>query len=126
MVNIIENDRFADYVGIRLVKAEPGYALAELEVSEKHLNGVDMVQGGAIFTLADYAFAAAVNSKTPVTVAVQASISFFKSPRGRLLKAEARELASSRKICGCNVDVFDEDGELVARFSGMGYIKTQA
>jgi acyl-coenzyme A thioesterase PaaI-like protein len=63
LTECIHNDLFAKHVGIRLVETKEGYAKAEMDIHEYHLNGVRMVQGGAIFTLADYAFAAASNSR---------------------------------------------------------------
>lgn len=87
------------------------------------MNAVNTVQGGAIFTLADYAFAAASNSNGFITLGINASISFFKSPKGKKLKAKASEVSSSRKLCCYNVDVFDEFDDLVARFTGNGFIK---
>ena len=40
----VKNDRFAQHVGINLIKIEPDYAKAEMPVTENHLNGVNMVQ----------------------------------------------------------------------------------
>ncbi|MCR4436579.1 MAG: PaaI family thioesterase [Clostridiales bacterium] len=125
MAGFLENDRFAAYVGIKLLKVEPGYAVAQIEINDHHLNGVNIVQGGVLFTLADFAFAAASNSKGSVTLGVNANISFFKSPKGKLLTAEAREISSYKKLCGYSVDIFDEDRDLIARFSGTGYIKRE-
>lgn len=119
----VKNDRFAQHVGINLIKIEPDYAKAEMPVTENHLNGVNMVQGGAIFTLADYAFAAASNARGLTTVGIQANISYFKSPTGKTLFAEATKINSQNKLCSYNVDIFDEDKSLIARFTAMGYIK---
>ena len=55
-------DRFATGIGIELLEVKEGYARARMEVSERHLNAAGVMQGGAIFTLADYAFAACSNS----------------------------------------------------------------
>lgn len=123
LVNYVDKDRFAKHSGIELIKCDTGYALTQMEISDKHLNGADMVHGGAIFALADVAFAVASNSKGFLTVAINVSISYFKAPQGKILTAEATEVTSRRTICGYNVDVFDENKELVARFSGTGYIK---
>jgi acyl-CoA thioesterase len=117
----LENDRFAALAGIKLVRAEPGFAVARMEITENHLNGVNRVQGGAIFTLADFAFAAASNSGGIVTLGINVNISYFKSPKGKVITAEAKEISSGRKICGFNVDIFDEDKVLVARVSALGY-----
>jgi acyl-CoA thioesterase len=123
MIKFTENDKFAAYVGIKLIEVNPGYAVAQLEIADNHMNGVGMVQGGAIFTLADYAFAVASNSKGIVTVGINANISYFKSPQGKLLTAKATEISSHKKLCGYNVDIYDENSDLIARFSGTGYIK---
>lgn len=122
-IRLLKGDRFAEYIGIDLIKAEPGYAAAQMEITDKHMNGVNIVQGGAIFTLADYAFAAASNAKKLLTLGINANISYFKPPKGKVLTAEAVEISSSRRICSYNVDIYDENKDLVARFTGTGYIK---
>ncbi len=124
MTKSIENDRFAAYNGIKLVDIKPGFAVAEMKINENHLNGVDLVHGAAIFSLADYAFAAASNSRGVVTVSVNASISYFKSPKGPRLVAEAKEISSSKRLCSYNINIFDESNELVAQFTGTGYKKS--
>ncbi|QNU65294.1 PaaI family thioesterase [Ruminiclostridium herbifermentans] len=116
-----EKDRFAHYVGIELVKVESGYAVTSLKLEDKHLNGMNSVQGGAIFTLADFAFAAATNSNGLATVGINCSITYFKAPQGKVITAYAKETSAEKKICGCDVEVLDEDGTLVAKFSGTGY-----
>jgi len=123
MLKFVENDRFAKFIGIKLVKVEPGYALVQMEITENHLNGLSSVQGGAIFTLADYAFAAASNSKGFATVSVNANISYFKSPKGKILTAEAKEISASKSLCEYNVNVFDENNTLISRVSSTGFIK---
>jgi len=123
MIKLVGNDKFAAYVGMKIIKIDQGYAVTQMEINENHLNGVNIVQGGVIFTLADYAFAAAANSRGFATLGVNASISYFKSPQGKVLTAEAKEISSSNKLCSYNVDVFDENNDLVARFNGIGYTK---
>ena len=122
-IKFIKNDRFAAYLGIELVEVEDGYAVVKMEITDDHLNGVNTVQGGVIFTLADFAFAAASNAKGLVTVGINANIAYFKPPKGKLLIAEAKEIASSRKLCNYSVDIFDEDKDIIARFNATGYKK---
>lgn len=125
IIKILEKDRFAVENGMKLTKAEPGYAEARMEIQPEHLNGLGTVHGGAIFTLADYAFAGASNAKGLATVSCSSSISFFRPPKGKYIVAKASEVTSSRKLCTYNVDVFDEDDTLVARLTGTGYIKSE-
>jgi acyl-CoA thioesterase len=120
---IVENDSFAQHTGIRLVEARPGYARASLEVEEKHLNGVGFVHGGVIFTLADFAFAAASNEGEPATLGINAAISYIRGPRGRLITAEARKVSATNRLCTYEVGVYDQDGGLAAKMLASGYIK---
>jgi acyl-CoA thioesterase len=120
---IVEKDRFAQYTGIRLVEAKPGYAKASLEVEEKHLNGLGFVQGGVIFTLADFAFAAASNEGGNYTLGINAAISYIKGPKGKIITAEAREISGTNRLCTYEVTVYDQDGGIAARMLSSGYIK---
>ncbi|PYG87549.1 acyl-CoA thioesterase [Ruminiclostridium sufflavum DSM 19573] len=121
IIVFFEKDRFAHYVGIELIKVEPGFAVTQLKLSDRHLNGLGIVQGGAIYTLADFAFAAATNSGGLATVGINCSITYFSSPKGSIITAQAKETSSEKRICGCDVEVLDEDGKLIAKFSGTGY-----
>lgn len=123
LIKNVKDDKFAKYVGIRLIEVGKGFAITELTLSETHLNGVDRVQGGVIFTLADYAFGAASNSHGFSTVGINVNISYFKAPTGKIIRAEAKEISAQNKICGYQVNVLDEDGSLIANFNGLGYRK---
>ena len=74
-----ENDHFATASGMRLVELRPGFAKTSLEVEDRHLNSVGMVHGGAIFTLADFAFGAAVKTGGRVAPAISTNLSFLKA-----------------------------------------------
>jgi acyl-CoA thioesterase len=117
-------DRYARLTGARLVETRRGYARARLKVTDRNMNGLDVAMGGAVFTLADLAFAAASNSGGRIAVAVQVSISFVKPGQGTLT-AEARELARSARFSTCEVRVTDARGELVATFQGLAYLKKE-
>ena len=57
-----KNDLFAENAGVVLLEVREGYSKAKLEIKPEHLNAGARTQGGAIFTLADLALAAAANS----------------------------------------------------------------
>mgnify|MGYP000608117051 CR=1 FL=1 len=56
-----KNDRFATNAGVELIEIKEGYSKARLVITAEHLNAGGRTQGGAIFTLADLALAAAAN-----------------------------------------------------------------
>lgn len=120
---ILKNDRFANHNDIRLISIGKGEASAEMTVSEKHLNGVDIIQGGALFTLADFAFAAASNSHGRIAVATNASINFFKGVSSGKLTAKAKELNSGKTLSSYTVDIMDENDTKIAFFSGTAFMK---
>jgi acyl-CoA thioesterase len=115
-------DRFASGAGARLLEIRPGYARASMRVGPRHANAIGVAMGGAVFTLADLAFAACSNSGGRVAVAVQVSIAFTRPGRG-LLTAEAREVSRSSRLSSCEVRVTDSRGALVATFQGLAYLK---
>ena len=74
----LKADRFATCAGVELLEIKPGYARACMEVTDRHLNGGGVCQGGALFTLADLAFAAVANSRKKLTLSVNANITFLR------------------------------------------------
>jgi acyl-CoA thioesterase len=78
---------------------------------------------GAVFTLADLAFAVASNSHGVMAVACQADVTFFKAVEFGKLSATAEEIARTRKLSTCVIGVSDDKEELVALFKGVAYIK---
>jgi acyl-CoA thioesterase len=124
ILKFFRNDRYAELSGIEIVEVGEGRAKARLTVSERHLNGVDLVHGGAIFTLADLAFAVASNSHGTVAVAINASVSFLKAARSGTLQAEAVEVSRNPRLGSYTVTVTDDAGDIVAIFQGMVYRKS--
>jgi acyl-CoA thioesterase len=125
VARFFRGDRFARGAGIRLEEVRPGYARARMMAGTRHLNAVAVVQGGVIFTLADFTFAACSNSHGTVAVAVNVSIQFVRAGRRGRLVAEAREVALSPKLSSVEVKVVDGKGELVALFTGLAYRKRE-
>lgn len=122
--NFFKNDRFADHVGIELLEVSEGRAKAKMEIKEHHLNGVNIAHGGAIFSLADLAFAVASNSHRTVALSINVSISYLKaSVAGETLIAEANEVSINPKLATYEVRVTDETNDIIAIFLGTVYRK---
>jgi len=119
----LQGDKFALYAGVELLEVKSGYAKARMEIKPMHLNGGGVCQGGAIFTLADLAFAAATNSHARLTFSITSNVNFFKSESKGFLYAEAREVFNHKRLANCEVNVTNEAGELIATFNGTGYRK---
>lgn len=121
--DFFRNDAFAATAGVELLEVGKGYARARMEIRPMHLNGGGVCQGGALFTLADLAFAVATNSQARLTLSISSEIHIFKSERAGFLYAEAREIFSHNRLSNCEVKITNERDELIATFNGTGYRK---
>lgn len=62
---LFKKDRFATESGAVINEIGERYAKCSLKLSDSHRNALGAVMGGAIFTLADFAFAVAANWQDP-------------------------------------------------------------
>lgn len=115
-------DRFAAQAGVEIREAEPGRALCAMPLRTCHMNANGAPMGGAIFTLADFAYAVASNGFTDkIIVSQQVAITFLAPAKGTELLAEAKCLKSGRTTCLYEVDVRDELGTYVAHATVNGF-----
>lgn len=123
--NLAARDLFATLVGVEIMEAGPGYCKACLKVEDRHLNAAKVVQGGAIFTLADLAFAVASNSRGRLALAINVNISFLNGVTTGTLYATATEVDKPKRLGAYDVIVTDDSEQIVARFNGLVYRKDQ-
>ncbi len=117
-----EAEPFAKKLGIRLLELKEGYALVEMKVSEEHENIFGYAHGGAIFALIDAAFELASNSRGIVSVALSMNVTYTSpAKQGDVLRAEAREINTTRKTGLYEIKVRNQDARLVASCSALVY-----
>ena len=91
-------------------------------MEERHLNGGGVCQGGAIYTLADIAFAAVTNSHGILSLGLSNTITFLKSAQlGDTITAECTELLNHHKLPYCDIKITNQHGELLAVMTGLAY-----
>ena len=117
-----EEDKFCKFCGIQLTEVGNGYAEAVLEVNANKLNGRNVVQGGAIMTLADFAFAGAVNGSGVTGVSLNCTTNFIRPGSGSTLKAVCRKVSQGKKTALYVAEVTNENGQLVAVMNITGFI----
>ena len=109
-------------LGMKIIDAGPKYSVVEMVLEDRHLNGFSIAHGGAIFALADTAFAHACNSDNVVTVAQQCQINFLQPGRaGDLLTATAKGRTHSGRTGIYDVTITGSDGGVIAEFRGMSF-----
>lgn len=118
----MESDPFCAHLGIDLVAVEAGRAETELTVTEDLLNFHGTPHGGAIYSLADAAFAAASNSHGDTAVALETNVSYLEAvEEGATLSATATETHRTRRTAEYEVVVAADEGDRVATFRGRVY-----
>ena len=116
------DDKFAKSIGAQLTEVREGYACAKVTIEDRHLNGAGVCQGGVIYTLADLAFAAVANSHGILSLGISNTITFIKSAQlGETIKAECTEQVNHHRLPYCDIKVTNEQGEILAIVSGLGY-----
>ncbi|MEG0039115.1 MULTISPECIES: hotdog fold thioesterase [Bacteroides] len=121
-----KNDLFAANAGIELIEIREGYGKTQLTITADHLNAGGRTQGGAIFTLADLALAAAANSHGTLAFSLSSNITFVRSSGiGDTLTAEARERYMGRSTGYYQVDVTNQENELIATFESSVFRKKE-
>ena len=94
-----------------------------MDLTPVHMNAAGTPQGGAIFTLADFAFAVASNGfSETISVSLQHDITFLAPARGKIVIAEAHCVKSGRSTCFYTVDVTDDLGTRVAHMTVNGFV----
>lgn len=115
-------DRFAaEVLGAVIEEAEDGFSRCTLAIRPEHRNAVGAVMGGAIFTLADFAFAVAANCGGGTMVSLNSQITYLSPAKGETLIAAARRVRQGRSTGYYRVEVSDELGTQVAEVVTTGF-----
>ena len=112
-------DRASQSAGMIIDAVAPGYAKVSMTLAPEMINGHHTAHGGAIFTLADSAFAFACNSRNVASVAQHCSITYVSAGcEGERLVVECRETNLTGRFGIYDATVTGGDGRVVAIFRG--------
>jgi acyl-CoA thioesterase len=122
-INKVGEEPFPRLLGIRLVDVSEGYALCEMAYTEEMDNIHGMAHGGAVFSLIDEAFEISSNSHGTIAMALNMNVTYVKpAVKGRMLRAESKEVSRGRRTATYYITVEDGDG-LVAVCQALVYRK---
>lgn len=117
------HDRFAAHNGITVEDADYDYGKVSLAFEDHAKNSLDMLHGGALFTLADMAFGLASNfgQEDGTMISTNATISYMKSAKTGPIVAEARLANGGRHLATYEVKIYDGQGTYIACAMISGY-----
>lgn len=121
---LFRSDPLAARLGVELVGWHPGFAEVRATPGPELASFLGPVHGGALFSLADVAFAVANNSWGRVGLALSVDVQYVVAATpGVALRATATEQSRSRRIASHLLRVEEDEGRrrLVASFHALGY-----
>ncbi|GAC1593361.1 MAG: hydroxyphenylacetyl-CoA thioesterase PaaI [Ginsengibacter sp.] len=116
---MMKDDKFSRWMGIKVLSVKEGYSKISMVVREEMINGFGIVHGGIPFSMADSAFAFACNNRNNLSVALDVTISFSKAVKvGDELIAEAKEIHNGRSTGVYLITILNKNNEHIALFKG--------
>ena len=120
---LYKNDRFATNAGCKIIEADKDKVICEMPICDDLLNAHNSVMGGAIFTLADLAFAVASNLNGVPSVAIESNIRFYAASKGSKLIAKCTTDKDGRALGYYTVEVTDDLGKKIAGYTAIAFHK---
>jgi uncharacterized protein (TIGR00369 family) len=119
----------ADLIGFRLIEADLGRAVVELDASARHANPMGTLHGGVLCDVADAAMGCALASTLEDDesfTSLDLTVKFFKPIWNGRIKAAARLTRRTRTLAFLECEIADESGSLVAKlFSSCMVLRGQ-
>lgn len=113
--HIEAHDRLIELFSMTVESVTEGRAVVSMTVGEPHLNAAGLCHGGAVFSLADVAFALACNSHGTQALALEVAVNYIRPSRpGDRLTAVASEEFVGRKTGLYTIRVINQDQKEVA------------
>ena len=115
----LENEPIADFLKIKVLELSPGYAKVSMLMQPEYINFNGVIFGSIIMAIADYAFALAINSLSLPSLATQFNVHLLApAAAGDELTAEGKVLHSGRRTGVTEMQVFNQEGKLIATATG--------
>lgn len=108
--------------GVEILEASAGHAKCMLRLKPNHMNCLGVPMGGAIFTLADYAYAIASNFDQRPAISTSGQITYLSQAKGDILYAEANAIRSGRSTNFFKIEISDNLGNDVAYMTMNGFV----
>lgn len=117
-------DRFATENGAVIEEVGENYAKCSMQIGERHINAAGAVMGGVYFTLADFAFAVAIDGAKTGIVSLNANIDFLGAASlGDIIIAKTVLIKHGRNICVYRIEITNQLGKPLALVKITGFCK---
>lgn len=123
-----ENNKFAQFLGMKTVEIQEGYAKATVSVTDQYLNPQGAVHGGLLFALADLAGGSAACSRGDYIATLNSDFHYLRAGLNvTTLYAEAKEIKYGKRAMIFDIKVTDQTEKTLATgvftFMSIGKMK---
>ncbi|MCO4101297.1 MAG: hotdog fold thioesterase [Gemmatimonas sp.] len=126
VAHLMQRDAFSQLMGMEVLTSAVGQAVVRMQVRDDMVNGFGTLHGGALFSLADSAFAFATNAGGTLSVAIDMTLSIPVASRpGDVLTATAVEQSTTSRLAFVDVTIRNQDDIPVGYFRGTVYRTTR-
>lgn len=123
LVKIFEKDGYVKLSGIELMEVTEEKAVARAKIGAEHLNANGSVQGGMLYTIADFAFAVHANFLHPQSVTQGGQITYIRPAVTKYITATATETVRVGHNTVSEVLIRDEWEQIVCVCHFNGFVK---
>ena len=120
---IFEDDGYVKLSGIEIVEITNEQVTVRANLGKEHLNAKGSVQGGMLYTVADFAFALLANHLHPMTVTQCGHINYIRAAITGSVTAVAKETVRSGHNTISEVIIYDDKGEVCCVCNFNGFVK---
>lgn len=118
-----KGDKLVELLGIQISSVDEKQAVIRAEIKPEHLNANGFVQGGMLYTVADFAFAVLSNYKHPATVTQGGQIQYLLPADTAYIKAVATETTRAGRNTVSEVVLYDDKERIVCVCHFNGFVK---
>ncbi|MCR4661827.1 MAG: PaaI family thioesterase [Clostridia bacterium] len=123
MNEFFEKDNYVKISKIEIEEVNDNYAVVSTKIEDIHLNASGAIQGGLLYTLADFAFAVLNNYLHPTTVTQVGTITYIAPGLSKKIFAKAVEKTRVGRNTVCDVEVYGDDGKIICECRFNGFVK---
>ncbi|MBE7047842.1 MAG: PaaI family thioesterase [Ruminococcaceae bacterium] len=116
-----EKDRFATHAGCQIIEADKDKVICEMPLCDDLRNAHGGIMGGAIFTLADFAFAVASNLEGVPSVVIECNIRYYAATKGEKLIAICTTDREGHTLGHYTVEIKDDLDKKIAGYTAIAY-----
>lgn len=122
VAQMMDRDAFSQWLGLEVVKSQPGLCRCRMTVREEMVNGFGIAHGAITYALADSTLAFAVNAQGKHAVSVTSTIQHLAPVKVKdVLTASAIPRFDGGRIAHVDVKVTNQGDALVAWLTATGY-----